>query len=223
MKPVGVVLSGCGVFDGSEIHEAVLVLLFLDQRNIPYQCLAPDIEQSDVINHIDGKPMAEKRNVLVEAARIARGNIKNTAEVSADDFSALIFPGGFGAAKNLCDFASKGKDCTIEASVLSLAKGMAQAKKPLGFICIAPVMAPKIFGENVQVTIGNDTETAAAIAAMGGTPIECPVEDIVVDQERKLVSTPAYMLAKTIKESAAGIERLVEKIADMIQSQKGSF
>jgi enhancing lycopene biosynthesis protein 2 len=218
MKPVGVVLSGCGVFDGSEIHEAVLTLLFLDRSNIPYQCLAPDMTQREVVNHLTGKPMEEKRNVLIEAARIARGNIKNTAEVSADDFSALIFPGGFGAAKNLCDFAYQGKDCAIEPSVLKLAKAMARAKKPLGFVCIAPVMAPKIFDGPVQVTIGNDTETAAAIEAMGGRHTQCPVEDIVVDRENKVVSTPAYMLAQSIKEAAAGIERLVAEVVAMART-----
>jgi len=215
MSKVAVILSGCGVFDGAEIHESVLTLLALEENHAEYQCFAPDIEQYHVINHLTGDEMPEKRNVLVESARIARGNIKPVSELNVDEFDALIFPGGFGAAKNLCDFAFKGKDCNVEPSVLKAAKAFAEANKPVGFICIAPAMIPKIYGEQVALTIGNDEQTATAIEAMGGEHVCCPVSEFVVDEKHKVVSTPAYMLAGNISEAASGIRRLVAKVLEL--------
>lgn len=214
---VAVVLAGCGVNDGSEIHEAVLTLLALDRRGATYQCFAPNIEQMHVVNHVTGQPsVGEKRNVMVEAARIARGNIRDLATARAQDFDAMIVPGGFGAAKNLCDFAVKGSAMTVQPDFLRFAHAMRDAKKPIGLICISPTMAAKIFGEGVQCTIGNDAETAAAIEAMGGKHIKCPVEKAVVDERNKLVSTPAYMLAKTVSEVAKGIDDCVEKLLGLL-------
>lgn len=217
MTKVAVILSGCGVFDGAEIHESVLTLLALEQQGAEYQCFAPDINQHHVINHITGDEMPETRNVLVEAARIARGNIKAISELKAEDFDALLLPGGFGAAKNLSDFAFKGAECQVEPSVLAACKGFAEAQKPAGYICIAPAMVPLIYGSDSQVTIGTDADTASAIEAMGGQHQQCPVEDIVIDEQRKLITTPAYMLAGSISEAAAGITKLVTTLVKMTQ------
>jgi enhancing lycopene biosynthesis protein 2 len=217
MKKIAVVLSGSGVFDGAEIHESVLTLLALERHGFKYQCFAPDIEQMHVINHLTGEVAeGESRNVLVEAARIARGDIKDLAEAKAEDFDAAILPGGFGAAKNLSDFAVKGSDCTVNADLVSFIKGFAADKKPVGFMCIAPAMLPHIYGKGTKLTIGTDQETADAIEAMGGVHQSCPVEDIVVDESNNLVTTPAYMLAGSVSEAAKGIDKLVDKIADML-------
>ncbi|MDD5168847.1 MAG: isoprenoid biosynthesis glyoxalase ElbB [Syntrophales bacterium] len=213
MKKVGVVLSGCGVYDGAEIHEATLTLYFLDRAEVEIVCMAPNIEQMHVINHAIGAPVEETRNVLIESARIARGEIRDMGGVSAADLDALIFPGGFGAAKNLCDFAVKGVDCTVNPDVEHLILEMHAAKKPLGFMCIAPVLAAKVLGfAHPHLTIGNDAGTAAAIEAMGGKHIDKPVDDIAVCSMNKIVTTPAYMLGPTISKIALGIGKLVGEV-----------
>jgi len=214
-KNVAVILSGCGVYDGSEIYESVLTLLRLDQRGAQTQCFAPDIPQLQVINHYRGEEMQESRNVLVEAARLARGNIKDVREGRVEDFDALIIPGGFGAAKNLSDFALSGAHCTVQPDVLALAQAFAQAGKPVGLICIAPALAAKIYGAGVVCTIGNDPDTAAALARMGAQHEVCAVDEIVVDTQRKLVTTPAFMLAKSIGEIASGINKLVDRVLEL--------
>lgn len=216
-KKVAVVLAGSGVYDGSEIHEAVLTLLALDQRGASYQCLAPNIEQMHVVNHATGKPsVGEKRNVLVEAARIARGNILDIASARAEDFDAMVVPGGFGAAKNLSDFAVNGTTLTVQPDFLRFAQALRAAGKPIALICISPTMAPAIFGEGVQCTIGSDAETAAAIEAMGAQHIACAVDKVVVDERNKLVTTPAYMLAQNLSELAKGIDASIEKLLALI-------
>lgn len=218
MKKIAVILSGCGVFDGAEIHESVLTLLALEQNGLDYQCFAPDIKQMHVINHLTGDVSeGESRNVLVEAARIARGNIKDLAEAKESDFDAAVLPGGFGAAKNLCDFAVKGSDCTVNPELERFIKAMATAKKPVGFICISPAMIPRLYGQGSKLTIGNDKDTAEAIEAMGGVHMACPVEDIVYDEERNLISTPAYMLAGSVSEAASGINKLIAKLASLLK------
>ncbi|GLX15542.1 glyoxalase [Pseudomonas straminea] len=214
-KKVAVILSGCGVYDGAEIHESVITLLRLDQRGAQVQCFAPDIDQAHVINHLKGEEMQPARNVLVESARIARGNVKDVRELRADNFDALIIPGGFGAAKNLSDFASKGADCTVQLDVLAAAQSFVSAAKPIGLMCIAPAMAARIFGTGVTCTIGNDADTAAALGKMGAEHVDCHVEDIVEDPERKLVTTPAYMLANSIAEAASGINKLVDRVLEL--------
>ncbi|AMB81585.1 isoprenoid biosynthesis protein [Pseudomonas fragi] len=214
-KKVAVILSGCGVYDGAEIHESVITLLRLDQRGAKVQCFAPDIVQHHVINHLTGNEMPESRNVLVESARIARGEIKDIREANVDDFDALIVPGGFGAAKNLSDFAARGAECTVQPDVLALAEAFAQACKPVGLMCISPAIAAKIYGPGVTCTIGKDPETAAAVGKMGATHKECEVTDIVEDKARKLVSTPAYMLAQSISEAASGINKMVDRVLEL--------
>ena len=155
-KKIAVILSGCGVYDGAEIHESVITLLRLDQRGAQVQCFAPDIAQLHVINHLTGEEMPETRNVLVESARIARGEVKNIQEANADEFDALIVPGGFGAAKNLSNFAAEGAGCSVNPEVLALAEAFAEAGKPVGLICISPALAAKIYGPGVTCTIGNE-------------------------------------------------------------------
>ena len=213
MVRVGVVLSGCGVYDGAEIHEATLTLFFLDRAGAEIICMAPNVDQMDVVNHIKGEATGEKRNVLVEASRIARGVIKDIKDVKAGDIDALVFPGGFGAAKNLCNFAVKGADCTVNPGVEKLIKEMHSAKKPIGFICIAPVIAAKVLGSfNPLLTIGNDKGTAEAIEKMGGKHVVSAVENAVVDQKNKIVTTPAYMLGPTISKVAMGIEKVINEV-----------
>ncbi|WIO74409.1 isoprenoid biosynthesis glyoxalase ElbB [Porticoccaceae bacterium LTM1] len=212
-KRVAVVLSGCGVFDGSEIYETVITLLRLDQQNAKVQCFAPNVPQMHVINHLNGEVCeGETRNVLVEAARLARGDIKNLADANPADFDALIVPGGFGAAKNLSDFAVKGAQMKVNDDLQKLVQGMHQQGKPVGLVCIAPAMAGVLFGKGVQCTIGNDADTAAAINATGAVHRDCSVDEICIDEANKLVTTPAYMLAGRISEAAVGINKLVDEV-----------
>ncbi|WP_114783607.1 isoprenoid biosynthesis glyoxalase ElbB [Vibrio tetraodonis] len=215
MTKVAVILSGSGVYDGAEIHESVLALHALEKQGASWHCFAPNIEQLHVINHLTGEEMPEKRNVLTEAARIARGNIEDVANLKADNFDALLVPGGFGAAKNLTDFAVNGAECSINTHVKSACRDFAQANKPAGYLCIAPTIIPMIYDNGVKATIGNDEGTAAAYNALGGQHINCPVDEIVFDEEHKVLSTPAYMLASTISEAASGIEKLVEKLVKL--------
>lgn len=214
-KKIAVILSGCGVYDGAEIHESVITLLRLDQRGAQVQCFAPNIAQLHVINHLTGEEMPESRNVLVESARIARGNIKDIREADVEEFDALIVPGGFGAAKNLSNFAIEGAGCTVQPDVLALTEAFAEAGKPVGLICISPALAAKIYGPGVTCTIGNDADTAAAMNKMGATHKDCAVTDIAEDKARKLVSTPAYMLAQSISEAASGINKLVDRVLEL--------
>jgi len=219
MTRVGVVLSGCGVNDGSEIQESVITMLALDRAGVEMVLMAPNIDQMHVMNHYAGSEMEESRNVLVESARIARGNIRDMAEVHATDMDALIFPGGFGVVKNLCDYAMTGADCSVNPDVKRIATDIHKAGKPIGVICIAPAMFAKIMqrvGNSVELTIGTDEQTSSDIISMGSTHVSCPVEDIVVDKDNKIVSTPAYMLAERISEAAEGIENLVKEVLAMV-------
>jgi len=214
-KKIAVLLSGCGVFDGSEIHETVITLLRLSQRGAQVQCVAPNIAQTEVINHLTGQPMAQSRNVLEESARIARGDIQGLNEANSSTLDALIIPGGFGAAKNLSNFASAGADCQVQADVLAFVQGFAKAGKPIGLICISPTLAVAIYGKDVICTIGNDENTATALEKMGAKHQPCAVGDIVYDEQHNLVSTPAYMLANSISEAAEGINKLVDKVLEL--------
>lgn len=217
MKKIGVVLSGCGVYDGSEIHEAVITLLAIARSGAQAICFAPDKPQADVLNHLTGEKMAESRNVLVEAARIARGEIQALCQARFETLDALVVPGGFGAAKNLSNFASQGAECVVDPSLKALAQAMHASGKPLGFICIAPAMLPKILPPPLRLTIGTDIDTAEIIEEMGGEHVPCPVDDIVVDEDNKVVTTPAYMVAKRIDEAAAGIEKLVARVLELCE------
>ena len=215
MARIGVCLSGCGVNDGAEIHESVITALTLDRAGAEIIYTAPDVEQTKVVNHLTGEELNETRNVLVESARIARGEITDLGKLTSDDLDALIFPGGFGAALNLCDFALKGADCHIHPEVKRIIQEMLAVQKPLGFICIAPALfarAVKNVDMTAKITIGNDQATADQIEKLGSQHEICSVDDCIVDEENKIVSTPAYMLAGNISEAASGIEKLVHQI-----------
>lgn len=214
-KRVGVVLAGCGYLDGAEIHEAVLTLLYLDQAGAEAVCLAPDIPQAHVVNHLTGEEISESRNVLVESARIARGNINRIAEVDPATLDALILPGGYGAAKNLCDFAFKGSEMEVIPDVVNLVEALHAAGKPIGAWCIAPAVLAKLL-PGVELTIGTDADTGAAMNAMGATHVPCEVGNVVIDGKNHVVSTPAYMLGPWIADVAKGIEAGVKEILERI-------
>lgn len=217
MKNVAVILSGCGVYDGAEIHESVLTLLALSQAGATVTCAAPDIAQAHVIDHRAGEPEANAtRNVLTESARIARGEIQSVTELNVEDYDAILFPGGFGAAKNLSSLAFDGPEFTVEPTVAALVEAAHQSGKVLGFMCIAPAIAAGVLGgKGVRLTIGNDAGTAAALKSKGAKHIECPVNEIVVDEGLKVVTTPAYMLAQSIAEAESGIRKLVHKVLEI--------
>ena len=216
MKQVAVILSGSGVFDGTELHEAVLTLLAIEQEGASYQCFAPDVEQLHVINHLTGEVAeGETRNVLVESARIARGNIKSIAECDVNAFDVLILPGGFGAAKNLCTFAVDGKNCAFNEDVLNVCEAFARAKKPAAYACIAPALAAKVYGNQTKMTIGSDKDTAEGLNALGACHVDCAVDEVVVDNDAKLVTTPAYMMANSISEAHASISKMVSTVLAM--------
>jgi len=216
-KKIGVILSGCGVYDGAEIHESVVTLLAIDRNGAEAVICAPDIDQLHVVNHLTGEvDEGATRNVLVESARIARGEIRDVTEVSADELDALILPGGFGAAKNLCNFAINGPDCEVEAGVAALVRAVHEQGKPVAAVCIAPALLAKVLGDEApELTIGTDADTAGALAKMGAAHVDCLVTEFVVDRDRKLVSSPAYMLAQNISEAAEGIEKTVAALIEM--------
>jgi enhancing lycopene biosynthesis protein 2 len=216
-KKIGVVLSGCGVYDGAEIHESVLTLLALDRRGAEAVVCAPDAPQMHVVDHRSGQVEAgASRNVLAESARIARGAIRDVAQVKAGEIDGLILPGGFGAAKNLCDFAVKGASCAVHPEVARLVREVHAQGKPVGAVCIAPALVAKVLGaEKPRLTIGTDEATAQGLEAMGATHVACAVTEVAVDRERKLVSTPAYMLGKRISEVADGIDKAVGALLAM--------
>ena len=214
-KRVGVVLAGCGFLDGAEIQEATLTLLALDQRGAEIVAMAPDIPQMHVVDHQAQSPSEEaRRNVLTESARIARCEIQDIASVDPSELDAIIFPGGFGAAKNLCSFAVEGPEGSINPDVANMIKAMRKANKPLGFMCIAPALAAFALGHDygVTLTIGNDADTAAGLEALGAKHQDCPVDEIVFDEANRVVSTPAYMLGPSIAHIHRGIDKLVEKV-----------
>ncbi|MDW1927783.1 MULTISPECIES: isoprenoid biosynthesis glyoxalase ElbB [Vibrio] len=212
MKKVAVILSGSGVYGGSEIHEAVLALYAIEKAGATWHCFAPNIDQLHVINHLTGDEMDETRNVLIESARIARGNIDDVAKLNVDEYDALLLPGGFGAAKNLTDFAVSGAECSINTHVAQACRAFANAKKPAGYLCISPVIIPMIYEQGVKGTVGNDEAVSIAFNQMGGEHTTCPVEDIVFDEKHLVLSTPAYMLAENISQAASGIKKLVSKL-----------
>lgn len=213
MKNLAVILSGCGVYDGSEIHEAVLTLLAIDQQGASYRCFAPNIQQHHVINHLTGEVSKdETRNVLVEAARIGRGDVEDLTELNEKEFDAIIFVGGFGAAKNLSSFALDNDNYIVNEQILTAAKSFANVEKPAGFMCIAPALLPSIYPEGIKGTIGKDKATAGLIADKGLLHVDCEVTSVVVDETYKVVTTPAYMLAESITEANEGITKLVKYV-----------
>ncbi len=216
MKKFAVVLAGCGVYDGSEIHEATFTLYAIVKNGGTYEVFAPDIDQHHVINHLTGEEMNESRNVLVESARIARGNIKPLSEFKPEAYDALIFPGGFGVAKNLSTFAFDGTGCSVNKEAESAILGMKDAGKPIGALCISPVVLARVLG-NVNITIGQDAETTRAVESMGATHSKTNHGEVVVDEENKVVTTPCYMLDATIAQVGNGADNLVKAIMKLLE------
>ncbi len=215
MKKIAVVLSGCGVFDGAEIHEATLSLLAIAKQGCSYEIFAPDTTQHHVINHITGEEMDETRNVLVEAARIARGSIKDLKQFNPEEFDGLLFPGGFGAAKNLSTWAFDGAEATVLPEVEKAIRGMVKLKKPVGALCISPVILAKIFGE-VNLTIGDDESTIDALESLGTTHVYTTHGEVVVDADHNLVTTPCYMLDASISQIAEGADNIVDAMIGLM-------
>jgi enhancing lycopene biosynthesis protein 2 len=213
-KNILVILSGCGLYDGAEIHESVLTLLAIARSGASVTMAAPNKDQMHVINHATGDVMGQTRNVMVEAARIARGEISDLSTVKMENHDAVFLPGGFGAAKNLCTFATQGPECSIDPDVQRLLKEFHAAGKPIGAVCIAPAVLVKALG-NITVTIGSDPTTAEALVAMGGTHVDRPVTECHVDGDNRIVTAPAYMCDAPIDQVALGIEAAVQAIVEM--------
>ncbi len=209
MKKIAVVLCGCGTLDGSEIHESVMTLLAIDSNDCEYQMFAPDAEQYHVVNHLTGKPMDESRNMLVEAARIARGNVKPLTECNVSDFDAVIFPGGNGSAKNLFTYAFEGTKCSVRDDVASLVRAFHGAKKPIGALCIAPVMIAKVLGD-VKVTVGQDGNTIDSVLSFGSKHEATNQREVCCDIDNLVFTTPCYMLPARISDIAACADNLVK-------------
>lgn len=220
MKKVAVVLSGCGNKDGSEIHESVLTLLGLDRAGVSYACFAPDDDQPQVVDHRTGQSTTEKRSMIAEAARIARGAIGPLDRLDMSAFDGVAFPGGLGAAANLSNFASRGARCEVRSEVARVVASAHSAGKPILAICIAPAMLAKALADagvlGVRITIGDDAETAREIEAAGQIHVKSTVDECVVDETHRIVTTAAYMLAQRISETAAGIEKAVAAFAGML-------
>ncbi len=215
MSKIAVVLSGCGVFDGAEINEVILTLLALEEQEVSYQCFAPDRLQFHTINHLTGNSTEQKRNILEESARIVRGNVKPLSQLNVDEFAGLIVPGGFGVAKNLSTFAFDNSNFSIDSEFQSIMNAFAISNKPAAYMCIAPVLLPKVY-EGVRCTIGCDDEIANVITVLGGHHIDCSVDEIVTDSNYNVVTTPAYMLANKVVDAKKGIDKLVQQIVSMI-------
>ncbi|MBX3388673.1 MAG: isoprenoid biosynthesis glyoxalase ElbB [Phycisphaeraceae bacterium] len=223
-KKVAVILCGSGRADGSEIHESVSVLIHLDRHGLNYRCFAPDLPQAEVVDHLTGKPTGEKRNMLVEAARIARGEISPLSRLDAREFDALAFPGGNGAAKNLFTFAKDGVDCSVNPDVAKAIKAFHNAGKPMAFACIAPVLAAKVLGSaaggpGCEVTIGSDAGAAGAIAKMGARHAPKEVTQAHVDPENKIVTTPAYMCDTGPNGVFIGIGAMIDEVARLLEKR----
>lgn len=216
MKKIAVILSGCGVYDGSEIHEATLSLYAIAKHGCNYEIFAPDMKQHHVINHITGQEMNETRNVLVESARIARGKITDLKRFDPSDFDGLLLPGGFGAAKNLSTWAFDGPGASVLPEVADAIRGMVSQKKPVGALCIAPVILAKILGD-VEITIGNDPGTVKDVESIGAKHVTTSHGEVVVDKRYKTVTTPCYMLDATIYQIGEGAENVVKKMIELME------
>ncbi len=217
---VAIILAGSGYLDGAEIREAVLTLLSLDTHGANVSIFAPNMAQHHVINHLSGKETDESRNVLVEAARIARGNIQPLSKLDASEYDALVIPGGFGVAKNLSDLAFKGPEANAIDGFSNIVRAFHSSQKPIGAICIAPAVIASVLGEhNPTLTIGEDEGTAGAIEAMGATHQHCETSDIVIDEQNNIVSCSAYMREDSISNVAEGIDKLIKKVIVLAQTR----
>lgn len=215
MKKFAVVLCGCGPMDGSEIHESVMTLLAIDRNECQYTIFAPDADQFHVMNHYTKEEMPEKRNMLVEAARIARGDIHPLTELKSADFDAVVFPGGYGAAKNLFTYAMKGTKAVVDAEVERVIKDFHAQRKPIGALCISPVLLAKVLG-NITITVGTDEKTIHDVETFGAQHINTQQTEVIADKENMVFTTPCYMLPATIADIADCAENLIETILENI-------
>ena len=213
MKKFAVVLCGCGPMDGSEIHESVMTLLAIDRNECQYTIFAPDADQFHVVNHYTKEVMNEKRNMLVEAARIARGDIHPLTELKATNFDAVVFPGGYGAAKNLFNYAIKGTKAVVDAEVERVIKDFHANHKPIGALCISPVLMAKVLG-NITITVGTDEKTIHDVETFGAQHINTQQTEVIADKENMVFTTPCYMLPATIADIADCAENLIETILE---------
>ena len=212
-KKIAIIIGGCGHRDGSEIHETTMTMLAVEEHGATYQLFAPNRNQYHVLNHLDGTEMHEQRNMLVEAARIARGNILPLENFDVNQFDAVIFPGGFGVAKNFFNYAFKGMDCEVDEQIAHIIQSVHQAGKPIGALCISPVLMAKILG-NITVTIGQDAKTARDIEQMGATNVNTSNGDVVTDKKNKIFSTPCYMLDANLVDIHEDAYNLVEAMME---------
>ncbi|MCQ2286206.1 MAG: isoprenoid biosynthesis glyoxalase ElbB [Bacteroidales bacterium] len=214
-KKIAVILCGCGAIDGSEIHEATMTLLAIDQHGAKYQAFAPNMDQYDVVNHITGEKMNEKRNMMVEAARITRGNILPLEDLHPEEFDALVFPGGFGAAKNLFTYAIDGVNAKVRKDISTIIKKMHELKRPIGGLCIAPVMIAKVLG-NVVITVGTDKDTINDVETFGATHINTQQREVIADKKNMIFTTPCYMLPASIADIARCADKLIDTMLENI-------
>ena len=209
MKKFAIILAGCGVYDGAEIHEAVMSMYAVMKNGAEYQIFAPDIAQYHVVNHLTGVEMPETRNVLVESARIARGKIKPVTKLDLREFDALLFPGGFGVAKNLCSYAFEGANCSVNPDIAILIKEAVSLRKPIGALCISPVLLAQIMGD-VTITVGPDEDDAANVIAMGANHKATKHGEVIIDEKHRIFTTPCYQLKSTIVQIAEGADKIVK-------------
>lgn len=225
-KTVLVLLAGCGAKDGAEIHESVLTLLSLDKEGLNYQCAAPNKEQKHVLNFIDDSEMNEKRNILTEAARIARGDIRDLATVSMKDYDALVIPGGFGVAKNFCSFAFDGPNANVDPDLKKIIQEAYEQKKPISAICVSPALVALSLAEknsNITLTLGTDKDANQALETIGVKSKECLSTECIIDEENKITSSPAYMHGDSrISELEAGISKCIKAMAQMLRAKVGA-
>lgn len=214
-KKFAVILCGSGFLDGSEIREAVGTLWALSLEGVEFQCFAPDLPQHHVMNCLTREEVkSESRNMLVESARIARSSVKSLDDLEVSDFDALVLPGGFGAAKNLCTFAFKGSNASVLPALERTLQEFYAKKKPIGAICIAPAIVALTFkGENFELTVGEKGEAAMEIEKLGHQAVVCEADEAHVDSVHRIVTTPAYMYdSAPLHKIFEGIRKLVHEV-----------
>ncbi|MBN1113603.1 MAG: isoprenoid biosynthesis glyoxalase ElbB [Bacteroidales bacterium] len=214
-KQFAVILAGCGSQDGSEIHEATMTLLAIDLAGAQYSIFAPDKNQHHVINHINGKEIDQERNVLVESARIARGKIDSLDKLDASKYDALIIPGGYGAAKNLCDYAFKGPLMEVDTLVAEKITDFKNSKKPIGALCIAPMIISKLFPGS-HVTLGQNNESVTHAEMLGAVHENTNNGEVIHDTENNIFTNPCYMLKASIGDIYRGAQNVVNKIMETL-------
>ena len=223
-----ILLSGSGVFDGSEIHESVMAMLALSQNKLEYICTAPDINQHHVINHINGEEINQQRNILQESARIARGKIVSLSKLNLENISSLVIVGGFGAAKNLSDWAFKGTEGSVIEDVKNLILNFIENEKPIVSLCISPVLIAKSTEGtefHPKLTLGSAKEkseyniqaTNDAIESIGSTAKNKCKSEICVDEKLKIISAPCYMMDADIEDIYLNVKMAINRLYQFLK------